>query len=75
MQGGISIDVSRMNQVLAINAEDLTVTVQPGVTRKQLNEAVKSTGLFFPIDPGADATLGGICRLYPSDVADESRGV
>ena len=43
VQGGISIDVSRMNQVLSINAEDLTVTVQPGVTRKQLNEAVKST--------------------------------
>ncbi len=60
VQDGISIDLSRMNQVLSINAEDLTVTVQPGVTRKQLNEAVKSTGLFFPIDPGADATLGGI---------------
>jgi len=69
VQGGISIDLSHMNQVLAINAEDLTVTVQPGVTRKQLNEAVKSTGLFFPIDPGADATLGVITevtvKLYP----------
>jgi D-lactate dehydrogenase (cytochrome) len=66
VQGGISIDLGRMNEVLSINAEDLTVTVQPGVTRKALNEAVKSEGLFFPIDPGADASLGGMAATRAS---------
>ena len=66
VQGGISIDVARMNRVLSINADDLTVTVQPGITRKQLNEAIKDTGLFFPIDPGADASIGGMCATRAS---------
>ena len=66
VQGGISIDVSRMDRVLSINAEDLTVTVQPGVTRMGVNNAVKSEGLFFPIDPGADASIGGMTTTRAS---------
>jgi D-lactate dehydrogenase (cytochrome) len=66
VQGGISIDMGRMNRVLSINAEDLTVTVQAGVCRKQLNDEIKSTGLFFPIDPGADATIGGMSATRAS---------
>ena len=66
VQGGVSVDVSRMNRVLQLDAEDLTVTVQAGVTRLQLNREIKDSGLFFPIDPGADATLGGMSATRAS---------
>ncbi|MFO1228481.1 FAD-binding oxidoreductase [Roseateles sp.] len=66
VRGGISLDVNRMNALVSLNAEDLTVTVQPGITRKQLNEAIKHEGLFFPIDPGADASLGGMAATRAS---------
>ncbi len=66
VQGGISIDLSRMNRVLQVNPEDLTATVEPGVTREQLNSEIRDTGLFFPIDPGANASLGGMAATRAS---------
>ena len=66
VQGGVSVDVSRMDRILSINADDLTVTVQAGVTREQLNREIKDTGLFFPIDPGANASLGGMAATRAS---------
>jgi D-lactate dehydrogenase (cytochrome) len=66
VQGGLSVDLSRLTRIVRVNPEDLTVTVEAGVTREQLNREIRDSGLFFPIDPGANASIGGMAATRAS---------